>query len=102
MAESSTKASIESENVSNDVFWMFRISFMYYSFIGCLVTVLIAYPVSYFTGGMPDLDERYITPLFQSKRYREQKLKYETSFTELQKMVIDEKFEITEEQNNCE
>lgn len=54
-----------------DVFWMFRFSFMYYSSIGCLITALVAYPISLLTGGMPNLDEVYLAPLRRSKQYRE-------------------------------
>ncbi|KAJ6647887.1 Sodium-coupled monocarboxylate transporter 2 [Pseudolycoriella hygida] len=52
-------------------FWLFRISFMYFSFIGLIVVIVIGYPISLVTyddGSI--LDERLLTPFMRSKEYK--------------------------------
>lgn len=42
---------------------LYSITYMYYSFVGCIITVLIGWTVSYFTGSESDLyDEELIHP----------------------------------------
>lgn len=54
-----------------ETFWLFRISFMYYSFIGLMVVIIVGYPVSLMTSDDSILDERLLTPFMRSKEYKE-------------------------------
>lgn len=57
----------------DEIFWMFRISFWYYGLLGLIIMVVVSYVVSILTGGYSDeLDERLLTPLFRSQRYKDQ------------------------------
>ncbi|XP_065079972.1 sodium-coupled monocarboxylate transporter 1-like [Ochlerotatus camptorhynchus] len=47
--------------------FIFRISFMYYSPIGLLIFWIVAYPVSLCTGGGKVTDQRLLTPFFRRK-----------------------------------
>jgi sodium-coupled monocarboxylate transporter 8/12 len=42
--------------------WIFRISFMYLGFLGFILLCIIAYLVSYWTGGCAELDEKLLAP----------------------------------------
>lgn len=53
----------------DDIPLVFKISFMYYALIGCILLFLIAYPVSWLTGGCKPFDERLLTPLIRSKNW---------------------------------
>lgn len=59
------------DDTSSDVHWVFRISFMYYSLLGLILTFVVAYPISLMTGGTKDLDEILLTPLVRSKHYKD-------------------------------
>lgn len=50
-----------------DVFVLFRISFMYYALIGCLVVWIVAYPISLMTEAEPLLDENLLAPFMRRK-----------------------------------
>lgn len=52
-------------------FWLFRISFMYYSFIGLMVVIIVGYPISLLTSDDSIVDERLLTPFMRSKEYKE-------------------------------
>lgn len=56
-----------SEIEPDTTFWLFRISFMYYTFIGVMVVFLVGYPVSILTGGNVVQDERLMTPFLRRK-----------------------------------
>ncbi|XP_055642492.1 sodium-coupled monocarboxylate transporter 1-like [Toxorhynchites rutilus septentrionalis] len=47
--------------------FIFRISFMYYSLLGLLIFLAVAYPVSVLTGGNKVLDQRLLTPFARSR-----------------------------------
>lgn len=71
-------------NNKAEVFWLFRISFLYYSLIGFVTLLLVAYPVSILTGGYEaELDESLLTPLFRSKRYKEQQKRNDAQYRDL-------------------
>ena len=42
---------------------------MYYSLLGSLIVLVVGYPISIFTGGTKDLDEKLLAP-FLRKSYR--------------------------------
>lgn len=64
-------ANADADNSS--VHWLFRINFMYYSFIGTLLVAVIGYPISILTGGTTDLDPKLLSPLFRRFYYAEHK-----------------------------
>ncbi|XP_055709051.1 sodium-coupled monocarboxylate transporter 1-like [Phlebotomus papatasi] len=57
----------EINDTEDDVPWIFRISFMYYSTIGCVLVYLIGYPVSLLTGGINVKDQRLLAPFIRKK-----------------------------------
>lgn len=59
--------------------WIFKLSMMYYSFIGFVVVLAVGYPISILTGGNSgnEIDEILLTPLCRSKEYK-QKRKQDT------------------------
>lgn len=73
------------DHIPSDVHWVFRISFMYYAFIGLILTCLVAYPISLLTGGTEDLDEILLTPLVRSKKYTDKlnKIRDDVKYAEL-------------------
>lgn len=48
---------------------IFQISFMYYTLLGSVLLVLIAYFVSFLTGGCPPFDEKLLATFMRSKDY---------------------------------
>lgn len=54
---------------ADDIPLIFQISFMYYTLLGSLLLVLIAYFVSYLTGGCPPFDEKLLATFMRSKDY---------------------------------
>lgn len=50
-----------------DTFILFKLSMMYYTFVGVIIVFLVAYVVSLLTGGYEVTDERLFTPLFRKK-----------------------------------
>lgn len=76
-----------------EIFWLFRISFMYYSLIGFLASALVAYVVSKFTGGCEDIDERLLAPYIRRGGNNEDKFsgKYEYNTVEfaLKKVAVN-------------
>lgn len=58
-----TTSSIFSSNATaEEPFWLFRISFMYYTFIGFALVFIIGYPVSIVTGKAKQFDEILLVP----------------------------------------
>lgn len=54
---------------ADDIPLIFQISFMYYTLLGSILLVLIAYFVSYLTGGCPPFDEKLLATFMRSKDY---------------------------------
>lgn len=76
----------------DDIFWLFRISFMYYAVIGITVTIAVSHVVSLLTGGAKQhVDESLLTPLFQSQKYKEQqqRKRNETKYVTIDQMLIE-------------
>lgn len=60
-------------NNSNEVFWLFRISFYYYSVIGLVTMMIVSYIVSLITGGNTNyVDESLMVSWFRSQNYKKQ------------------------------
>lgn len=77
-----------------EVFWAFRISFMYFSLIGLLVFILVGYPVSLMTSDDSVLDEKLLTPIMRSKEYRE-KERLNKQFEAEYSQIEQKQFEMT-------
>lgn len=76
---SSLIANTASELAEDDTFWLFRISFMYYSLIGCATVWIIGLPVSLFTRKEHEIvDEHLLAPFLrmQSKQKTEMTMSY--------------------------
>lgn len=59
-------------DIINSIPWLFKISMMYYSFIGFIFVFVVGYPISLMTGGgNNETDEILLTPLFRSKEYKQ-------------------------------
>lgn len=53
----------------DDIPLIFKLSFMYYTLLGSILLVLIAYFVSWLTGGCPPFDEKLLATFMRSKDY---------------------------------
>lgn len=49
---------------------IFKLSFMYYTLLGTVLLMLIAYIVSWFTGGCEPFDERLLAPFMRNKNWK--------------------------------
>lgn len=72
-------------------FWMFRISFMYFSFIGFITSILVGYPVSLITSDDTILDERLLTPFMRSKEYKEKERRFEAEYSQIEQKQFEMK-----------
>lgn len=74
----------ENENFNNEsVHWIFRINYMYYSLIGTILVAVCGYLISILTGGVKDLDEKLLAPMFRKKQKLEaEKIPIEMKFIE--------------------
>ncbi|CAG9809480.1 unnamed protein product [Chironomus riparius] len=73
----------ENENFNNEsVHWIFRINYMYYSLIGTILVAVCGYPISILTGGVKDLDENLLAPMFRQKKKPDEKVPIEMKFIE--------------------
>lgn len=55
---------------SDDNPLIFKLNFMYYTLLGTVLLILIAYIVSWFTGGCESFDERLLAPFRRSKNWK--------------------------------
>lgn len=53
---------------NEEVFWLFRISFMYLSMIGCLTVFMVSYPISLLTQANEVIDETLLAPFLRMKK----------------------------------
>lgn len=82
----------DGQSKDDEIFWLFRISFMYYSFIGFIITIFVAQLVSLLTdGAAQNIDESLLTPLFQSQKYKDEQYrkKHETKYVTIDQMLIE-------------
>lgn len=73
---------------------MFRISFMYYSFIGLIIVICVGYPVSLMTSDDSVLDERLLTPFLRSKEYKEKERlsrRFDAEYSKIEQKQIEMK-----------
>lgn len=59
----------DDKTVDDDIPMIFKLSFMYYTLLGSILLVLIAYFVSWLTGGCPPFDEKLLVTFMRSKNY---------------------------------
>lgn len=60
---------MEDDKTVDDIPMIFKLSFMYYTLLGSILLVLIAYFVSWLTGGCPPFDEKLLVTFMRSKNY---------------------------------
>lgn len=85
---------------SAEVFWLFRLSFMYYALMGLIVMVIVSHITSRLTGGASqDLDESLLLSHFQSKEYKERmsKRRNTAEYTEVNQTAVELK-ELTQQE----
>lgn len=92
---------LQSSSNSDDVHWVFRISFLYYSVISCVIFAVVGVLVSHFTTdpkdtSHEDMDQRLFAPFRRNQKlYEKQKLEREDlngqMKTLLSEKVTDEK-----------
>lgn len=66
---------ITGHNILDEVPLIFQLSFMYYGLLGTIILFLVALPVSKLTGGCEPFDERLLTPLLRSQKWKEKNQK---------------------------
>lgn len=49
------------------LFWLFKVSFMYFTMIGCLTVWIVAYPISLLTQSGPEVDDSLLAPFLRRK-----------------------------------
>lgn len=79
-------------NQNDNIFWMFRISFMCYSTVGFIVAMVIGQTISWMTGDIgQNIDENLLIPFFQSTAFREriQRKSNETRYVTIDQMLIE-------------
>ena len=57
-------------DLMDDIPLVFKLSFMYYTLLGTILLMLIAYIVSFFTGGCEPFDERLLAPFRRNKNWQ--------------------------------
>lgn len=80
------------KNPAENVFWLFRISFMLYSVIGFIVAMVVGQVVSWLTGGSSQpIDENLLIPFFQSNEFKQRMKRREndTRYTTVDQMLIE-------------
>lgn len=71
--ESSISSKLPVDNVSVDVFWLFKFSFMLYPLFGLTIATLVGQIVSLITGGAAQkIDQHLLIPFFQSEDFKKQ------------------------------
>lgn len=105
-------STIEENNktVDDDIPLIFKISFMYYTLLGSILLVIIAYFVSWLTGGCPPFDEKLLATFMRSKNYVNNKNEnglepipmHEQSSPKIQQLLPQQKHEtrLNNDENN--
>ncbi|KAJ6639769.1 Sodium-coupled monocarboxylate transporter 2 [Pseudolycoriella hygida] len=57
-----TSPILETNTSASEAFWLFRISFMYYAFIGFALVFIVGYPISLMTGKGKHIDDVLLLP----------------------------------------
>lgn len=58
----------QSTGGSDDTFWLFRISYLYYTMIGCVTVWIVSYPVSLWTEPNEIEDENLLAPFMRKSK----------------------------------
>lgn len=80
-----TSSATDSIKTVDDNPMIFKLSFMYYTLLGSVLLIVIAYIVSFFTGGSEPFDERLLAPFMRSKNWRmgEKPAKHDAMYKEV-------------------
>lgn len=70
LAYNITSLTMSAEETVDDNPLIFKLSFMYYTLLGTVLLIVIAYIVSWFTGGCESFDERLLAPFRRSKNWK--------------------------------
>lgn len=54
-------------DMDESIFWLFRISFMYYALIGCAIVWIVGLPISWLTKTDKPVDENLLAPFIRKK-----------------------------------
>ena len=87
---------------SDDVHWIFRISFLYYSVLSCLIFTLVAVAVSHFTTDESDksyetMDQRMLAPFRRNQKlYQKQMEQFQEK--ELKTLLPEPQEKLTKEE----
>lgn len=65
-----TMSTAMNDKTADDNPLIFKLSFMYYTLLGSILLIIIAYIVSWFTGGCEPFDERLLAPFMRSKNWK--------------------------------
>ena len=77
---------------ADEEFWLFRISFMYFSLIGFILVIAVGYPVSLITADDSVLDERLLAPFLRSKEYKEKERlnkRFDAEYSQIEQKQIE-------------
>lgn len=78
-----------------DVHWLFRISFLYYSVISCAIFAVVAVTVSHFTTNPDDksyeeMDQRMLAPFCRDQKlYRMQREQEDEKYQQMKTLLTD-------------
>ncbi|XP_059608151.1 sodium-coupled monocarboxylate transporter 2-like [Phlebotomus argentipes] len=64
----------QSSSDQEDIFWLFRISFVYYNLIGLFIGISVGYLTSILTGGNTVEDQRLLAPFLRRKAPTEEQI----------------------------
>lgn len=72
IAFNSLGTNASTNDADDTLFWMFRISFMWYTAIGFFLVFIVGYPISLLTQNKESelTDEALLTPIMRSKEYK--------------------------------
>lgn len=73
---------------ADDIPIIFKLSFMYYALLGTIILVIVAYIVTWFTGGAEPFDERLLAPFLRCKNWNK-KIKLEMEMKRQSLIISD-------------
>jgi sodium-coupled monocarboxylate transporter 8/12 len=83
-ANSTSTIYIADQQINEQIPKIFRINFMYYSFLGSILVAIVGYPISILTGGNKELDEKLLAPVARKLFQRKSNKNSNTSGIELE------------------
>jgi solute carrier family 5 (sodium-coupled monocarboxylate transporter), member 8/12 len=79
---------IHHDDAEDEIPLIFKLSFMYYTFLGAVLLIFVAYIISWWTGGSEPFDERLLAPFRRSKNWqlKENELKKDAMYSEIKEL----------------